>query len=165
MADGFDPRRLLESLNAGGVDYVVIGGIAARLFGGTRVTEDLDICYSTEAANLKALGKVLTELNARLKGVEDDVPFVPDERTLSRTQVLTLETDDGGLDVLARPSGAPPYRELRRRAEVVDIESTTVRIASLDDLIAMKEAAGRDKDLLDAKELRKLRRLGRRVGT
>lgn len=164
MTNGFDPRELLERLSARGVDFVVIGAVAARLFGATRLTDDLDVCYSAERANLKALGEVLVGLNARLKGVAEDVPFVPDERTLARVELLTLVTELGELDVLTSPSGAPPYRELKRRSKRVDIGSATVHVAALEDLIAMKEAAGRDKDLLDLKELRKVRRLRRREG-
>jgi len=165
MAESFDPRALLERLAARGVDFVVIGAVAARLFGATRITEDLDICFSTAKPNLAALGEVMVGLNARLKGIDENLPFVPDERTLSRVQLLTLATDHGELDVLTRPSGAPPYEELKRRSKLVDIGSTAVHVAALEDLIAMKEAAGRDKDLLDLQELRKVRRLRRRVGS
>jgi predicted nucleotidyltransferase len=161
----FDPRAILERLSARGVDYIVVGAVAARLFGTTRLTDDLDICYSTEKGNLRALGEVLIALEARLAGVDDQVPFVPDERTLARVQILTLETVYGRFDLMTQPEGGPTYRELKRRAETVDIGTTSVLVASLDDLIAMKEAVGRDKDLLDAKELRKARRLRRQTGS
>ena len=59
-------RRLVER----GVDFVVIGGIAAVLQGSARNTFDLDICFATDDANLTALGEVLTGLGARLKGVD-----------------------------------------------------------------------------------------------
>jgi hypothetical protein len=164
MAESFDPRTLLERLSAAGVDFVVVGAVAARLFGTTRVTDDLDICFAPDSANLAALGKVLVEAKARLTGVEEDLPFVPDERTLSRVQILTLTTDAGQLDLMTRPEGAPPYEQLKRRAQLVDIGSVTVRVAALDDLIAMKQAASRDKDVLDLKELRKVRSLRRGRG-
>jgi hypothetical protein len=151
-------RRLVER----GVEFVVIGGIAAVLHGSARNTFDLDICFATDDANLAALGEVLTALSARLKGVDEDVPFVPDARTLRQVELLTLVTSLGELDVLARPPGAPSYQDLRRNADRYDLGGFNVSVASVDDLIVMKEAAGRPKDLLDIEELEAIKRLRRR---
>ena len=87
--------ELLQRLVARGVDFVVIGGIAAILHGSSRATFDLDICFATDEPNLRSLGEVLVGLDARLKGVDDAVPFVPDAETLRRVEVLTLETAAG----------------------------------------------------------------------
>lgn len=149
----FRPEDLLRALVAHGVDFVVVGGLALVFHGSTRITQDLDICHSTEPANLHALGETLIELEARLFGIEADVPFVPDARTLERTEILTLSTRLGKLDLLAQPSGAPPYSELRARAEVIAVGSFAIRVAGPDHLIAMKRAAGRTKDLADIEEL------------
>jgi hypothetical protein len=154
--------EILQRLVARGVDFVVIGGIAGVLHGSSRATFDLDICFATDRANLDALGEVLVGLDARLKGVPDAVPFVPDAAMLRRVVVLTLDTTAGELDVLARPSGAPRYDVLRRRAERYDLGGFSVLVASVDDLIAMKQAAGRPKDRADVDELETIRRLRRR---
>jgi predicted nucleotidyltransferase len=70
------------------------------------------------------------------------------------------------LDIMLQPSGAPPYSELRRNAERIDISGLEVRVASIDDLLAMKRAAGRPQDLLDVEALEiARRRRGRRAGT
>lgn len=56
---------------------------------------------------------------------------------------------------LSDPAGAPPYAALRAEAgEELVVEGVRIRVASLDHLIAMKEAAGRPKDLLMASEYR-----------
>jgi hypothetical protein len=164
-----EPRRpalradeILERLVAHGVDFVVIGGIAAVLHGSAQNTFDLDVCYATDLGNLAALAQALEELRAKLKGVEDDVPFVPDSRTLRRTEVLTMETAAGELDILARPAGSNGYESLRRRADRFDLGGFSVLVASIDDLIAMKSAAGRPKDRAAVDELEALRRLGTR---
>jgi predicted nucleotidyltransferase len=151
-------RRLVER----GVDFVVIGGIAAVLHGSARNTFDLDICFATDDANLAALGDVLTVLDARLKGVDEDLPFVPDRRTLRQIGVLTLVTSLGELDVLTRPTGAPAYQELRRNADRYDLGGFNVSVASIDDLIAMKQTTARAKDLLDVEELEAIKRLRHR---
>jgi putative intracellular protease/amidase len=107
---------------------------------------------------------VLLSLHARLRGVPDDVSFVPDAATLRRVEVLTLDTDAGRFDVLARPAGAGSYAELRRTAERYDVGGFTVRVASIGALIAMKRTAGRPKDLADIVELEAIERLRARGG-
>ena len=151
--------EILRRLTTRGVDFVVIGGIAAVLHGSAQATYDLDICYATDQANLEALGQVLVGLRARLKGIEKQLPFVPDASTLRRTEVLTMVTDMGELDVLARPAGGPGYEALRRHAERFDLDGFSVLVASIEDLIAMKRAAGRTKDMAVVEELELLRHL------
>lgn len=158
----FRPRALLRRLAEHDVDFVVIGGFAAIAHGGARLTNDLDISCATTADNLDRLGAALVDLGARLRGVPEDVPFVPDARTWRNIRVLTLETSEGFIDVLAEPAGAPAYDTLRERAERVELDGVEVRVAGLGDLQAMKRAAGRPKDLLDLEELDVIARLRER---
>jgi len=155
----FRPDELFNRLGDRRVDYVVVGGIAAQAHGTTLFTGDVDICYSADPENLERLGETLLALDARLSGVAEDVPFVPDGRTLRRTQILTLETSAGRLDLLVDPSGSPGYAALSERALRVEWAGTTIKVASLDDLMAMKRAAGRPKDLLALEELEAIKRL------
>jgi hypothetical protein len=149
----FRPSALLRSLAQAKIDFVVIGGVAVVVQANPRFTRDLDICYATDTANLKRLGTALVSLEAKLRGVEDDVAFVPDERTLRRTQMLTLSTREGNLDLLVDPPGSPSYPALRRRADVIQLGKTSVRIASVEDLLEMKRAAGRPQDHIDVESL------------
>lgn len=155
-------RVLLTRLTEGGVDFVVVGGVAVILQASPRFTKDLDICYAPGQENLDRLGVVLVKLGTKLREAEEDLPFVPDGRTLRQTQILTLITPDGGLDLLADPDGSPGYSALRRRATEIDVEGIVVRVASIDDLIAMKRAAGRPQDLVDLESLEIARRRVRR---
>ena len=155
---------MLRRLTEAGVDFVVIGGIAMLLHGSARLTRDLDIVFASDHANLEALGGVLVGLEARLRGIEEDVPFVPDASTLANVQLLTLDTSAGWLDVHRRPEGAPTYLRLRRRAERVELGGFSVLVASPNDLIAMKRAAGRPIDLIDLEELDAIKRLRQRLG-
>ncbi len=118
-----------------------------------RFTKDLDICHWLDDENLDRLGTVLVGLRARLRGVPGDVPFVPDGRTLRRTEILTLETQKGDIDLLGHRDGAPDFETLRRNATEMHLADREVRVAAIDDLIAMKHAAGRPQDLIDIEAL------------
>jgi predicted nucleotidyltransferase len=151
-------RRLAEE----GVDFVVIGGVAVELHGYARFTKDLDIVYATNAANLERLGKVLVDLRARLRGIDDDLPFIPDMHTLRRTQMLTLDTPLGRLDLLVDPKGSARYEEMRERALTVDLDGIEIRIVALEDLLSMKRAARRPQDVADVDALLTAQRVQRR---
>jgi predicted nucleotidyltransferase len=121
--NAFQPTKLLRRLADGGVDFVVVGGVAVVAQAMPRWTKDLDICYATDAENL------------------------------GRTQILTLTSPEGDIDLLVQPNGCPPYPELKANADRIEIDGVPVLIASIDDLIAMKRAAGRPQDLIDLEAL------------
>jgi hypothetical protein len=153
----FDPLRLLEGLDGHHIRYVVVGGIAARLLGSPTVTRDLDICYARDPENLAALATLLAELHAHLRGAEPGLPFQLDARTLRAGDMFTLETDAGDLDLLGSPAGMDGFADLARGASLANLGGFEVMIASVDDLIRMKRAAGRPKDLIEVELLGALR--------
>ncbi len=155
-AEVFDPLPLLETLARGGVDFVVIGGVAGASYGSAYGTFDLDIAYGRERDNLECLAAVLTDLGATLRGAPAGLPLVLDARTLQNGVNFTFLTRHGSLDILEDPPGAPPYHELKERATRITVSGFEVHVASLDHLIAMKEASGRPKDKLMATEYRSL---------
>lgn len=149
----FDPLALLDALGRHEVRFVLIGGLAGRLWGSPTVTGDLDICHASDAANLSRLAEALRELRARLRGVGDDVPFLLDERTLAAGDHFTFTTDAGPLDCLGTPSGTQGYQDLARTAEEMEIGGRTVKVAAIEDLIRMKLATGRAKDRIEVEVL------------
>jgi hypothetical protein len=152
---GFSPGEIFAALHRHGVDYVAIGGIAANAHGSRRLTLDVDIVPAPEVANYERLTGALDELGAPASAVDSDFRDLDprDSFDLARATVLKLRTSAGDLDVLNGALGAPPYGDLRARAIEVEVRGTPVRIASLDDLIAMKRAAGRPRDLRDIADL------------
>ena len=155
--DPFDPFPLLEALTQADVDFVVIGGIAGGAHGSSYPTYDLDIAYARDRANLERLAAVLRDVGAALRGAPRDLPFQLDAETLENGQHFTFSTPFGSLDILSDPDGAPAYSALAQAADnLLEAGGRPVRVASLDHLIAMKEAAGRTKDKLMATEYRVL---------
>ncbi len=159
MTDRFEFLDGLDILVKHRVRFVVIGGIAGNLRGSTTITNDLDICYAPEPENLEMLAGALREVHARLRGAPEDVPFQLDAKTLEVGDSFTFVTDIGSIDVLGHPSGIPGgYEELERAADDMGIAAgVTVKVASLDDIIRMKRAAGRPKDLIEVEVLGALR--------
>ena len=153
----FQPLPALRALHDAGVRFVLIGGLAGRQRGSASVTNDTDICYDRAPDNLERLATALTGMNARLRGLDEDVPFILDARTLRNGDSFTFDTDFGWLDVLATPSGTSGYRDLAAAAEQMDLGGFTVRVVALDDLIRMKRAAGRPKDRVEVEILIALR--------
>ncbi|MDQ3990705.1 MAG: nucleotidyltransferase [Actinomycetota bacterium] len=153
----FDPAGSLRVLTGHGVRFVVIGGAAGALRGSPLLTGDLDICYERSDDNLERLAAALRELSATLRGAPEDVPFRLDARTLRMGDAFTFDTTQGPVDILGRPAGSDGYEALDRNASTFEVAGMDIRVASLDDLIRMKRAAGRPRDLAAAEILGALR--------
>jgi predicted nucleotidyltransferase len=153
----FDPQGILRTLVAYEVEFVVIGGIAGAAVGSPTTTVDIDLCYRRTKANLGRLTKALKELKARLRGTDVDVPFLLDAGTLAAGDHFTLTTALGDLDLLGTPAGTAGFEDLRAGATKVNLEGFEVLVVSLADLIRMKRAAGRPRDLTELEILEALR--------
>lgn len=163
-----DFRAAILELVEGNVRFVLIGGLAMIARGASHITFDVDVSYERNTENLIALVKVLKNCHARLRNVPADLPFLLNVKTFKNVQNLTLTTDVGDLDLLAEPAGVDSFKDLWDRATEIEIFGFMVRVASLEDLIAMKRAAGRPKDqqhLLELLDLQQfLRDEARREG-
>ena len=118
---GYDPLGALRTLDEHGVRYVVIGGVAGRLWGSPTLTNDTDICCAWDPENLARLASALHQLHARLRGVDDDVPFLLDAETLARGRNFTFSTATGALDVMGAPAGVDGFEELAANAVAFDL--------------------------------------------
>lgn len=151
MTADFQPAAILQVLDRRGVTYVLIGGYAALLDGSALPTTDIDITPRRDRENLAKLVAALDDLDARIR-IGDDVdalPFRASPESLSTVTVLNLTTRFGDLDLVVEPAGFPTgYDRLAPAASVETISGVDVQVATLDDVIASKEAAGRDKDFV-----------------
>ncbi len=167
LGDSLRLRPLLEALDRQGVDFVLVGGLAGLVHGSAYPTYDCDIAYSREPSNLKRLAAALEEIGVTLRGAPSDLPFRPDAQTLAKGANFTFETKFGSFDILGEVAGIKSYESLRSKSKVERVEGLEVRIAALEDLIAMKRAANRVKDrlmVLEYVELADLRRREQEAG-
>lgn len=153
----FDPLAGLRALVDHGVRFVLIGGYAAALRGSPMITGDVDICHAGDPENLDRLADALRSLGARLRGAPTDVPFRLDGRTLATGDHFTFTTDAGSLDCLGTPAGTDGFADLDAAATDEDLDGLVVRVASLEDLIRMKRAAGRPQDRIAVEWLSAIR--------
>jgi predicted nucleotidyltransferase len=145
---------LLQRLADGGIDFVVIGGFASVLHGSAMVTDDLDICAVLTGENVEKLRAALKDLNPVHRMTHRRLSFLDHPAGAQPMQNIYLKTDAGVIDVLSTVLGVGDFARLRSEAETVELFGRQVAVMSLRDLITAKEACGREKDLLTAKELR-----------
>lgn len=144
-----DVDRIVATLRRHSVDFVVIGGIAVLAHGHPRATFDLDFVADLAEDNMRRLAEALEELGARVRGVDaDDLEVDPtDPRQLASGANWTLVTDAGWLDFMPGADGARDYADIA--ADAVPVRDGEFLVVGLDDLIRMKRASGRDKDIDD----------------
>lgn len=152
----FDPARVFETLDRHGVDYLTIGAWAVIAHGYVRATADIDFIARLDDANIGRLAAALSELNARLRGVDADKLGIDptDPEVLANGASFIMDTDAGPVDFPNDVPGAVDYDQMRSRARRADAGGVSVWVVGYEDLIRMKEASGRDQDLLDIRQLR-----------
>ena len=138
-------RELLRALVDGGVEFIVVGGVAAVLEGAPVSTFDLDVVYALGEGNLKRLTKALDGLGA--------VYVDPGGRRLEPTVERLrggghhlLRTQFGRLDVMGSIGAERGFDDLLPESKPRAIHGLTVNVLTLKAVIATKEAAGREKD-------------------
>ena len=79
-----DFEGLLRALVSAGVEFIVIGGVAAKAHGSPRLTVDVDVVYARSAENLRRLTSALSPLEPYLRGAPPGLPFRFDPETVQR---------------------------------------------------------------------------------
>jgi hypothetical protein len=151
-----DLLGFVRVLSGGGVDYIIVGGVAAGIHGALRTTLDLDIVYSRDPANVDRLVAALEPFQPYLRGAPTGLPFRLDAETVFRGLNFTLTTSLGDLDLIGEITGGGGYDKLKSFTDLVELEGYTCRVVSLRKLIDLKRAAGRGKDREALAELESL---------
>lgn len=146
-------QHILHRLADSGVDLVGGGGYAGVLHGSSLVTRDLDVCAVRSPATVERLREVLGDLHPQHRLTPQKPCFLQVPKPGEAVQNLHLQTDWGAVDFLSSILGVGDFERLKTKAEAFEIAGRKCRLIALEDLIAAKEAMGREKDLLARKEL------------
>lgn len=142
-------QRLLQSLVGHRVKFIVIGAWAFPSHGYSRATYDIDFFYEPTNANIKRLVSAFQE--AGYEGVSDlTTEQLTKKKTLFRQYILRA-------DIHPFVAGAK-FNDVWKNKKETRIENVKVYVPSIDDLIKMKKAAGRAKDLADLEVLREIKK-------
>ena len=157
-----DIRGLLEELVREGVDVLIIGGVAVGYHGHVRATKDVDVVPDPDPANLKRLARVLGRLEAEIEGADEfdagELPDPLDPKALADGGNWVLATRLGRLDIMQWIGEQGLWERLSPAAVEDEIGDLPIKMVSYEDLVALKELAGRPEDLLDLERLRMARR-------
>jgi predicted nucleotidyltransferase len=158
-----DIRGLLQELVHDGVDFLVIGGVAVGYHGHVRATKDVDVVPSPDRTNLERLARVLGRLGATVEGAEEfepgELPDPLDPDVLSEGGNWVLSTRLGRIDIMQWIGDEPLWQQLSPAAIDDEVGGLAIKIVSYDDLVALKELAGRPEDLTDLQRLRAAREI------
>jgi uncharacterized nucleotidyltransferase DUF6036 len=137
-------QSVFASFQSHDVRYVVIGGIAAVLHGVPRATFDLDILIEATAPNAERLLQALREAGFGTADLVDAQGVLANEITVFNDRVrIDVQTSTPGLT----------FQDAWSRCETMDYQGQKFYVASRQDLIASKRAAGRPRDLEDVRVL------------
>ena len=101
-----DFKALLRTFTEAGVEFIVVGGVAATVHGSARLTRDIDVVYRRTSSNIARLVAALTPYQPYLRGAPPGLPFRWDSPTVQRGLNFTLVTQLGDIDLLGEIWGA-----------------------------------------------------------
>jgi len=137
--------EVLEGLLEAGVDFILVGGLAAVIQGAPVATMDVDIVHSQSPENIARLLAFLKSVDAVYRRLDDKL-IEPKERDLSGKGHVLLTTRIGPLDVLAVIEGGRSYEDLLEHTVEIDFRSHTLRVLDLKTLIELKKNSTDPKD-------------------
>lgn len=142
-----DYAGLIRALADAGVEYILVGGVAAIVHGAARLTRDIDVVYSRSPENIERLVRALAPHSPYLRGAPRGLPFRWETATIARGLNFALTTSLGDIDLLGEITGGGSFDQLVSQSHPVAIFDRDVRCLDLESLIRTKRAAGRPRDL------------------
>lgn len=135
--------ELARALQRAELEVLIVGSMAAALQGANVMTQDVDLLIRDTHLNRNRLARLCDALGCRAV------------RLSPLTETVSLAGLAVGVDVMfdCLPNG-PRFEQLRARAIDVSLGDLIVKAASLEDVIAAKEAANRPKDRAQLDALR-----------
>ncbi len=148
MITGRDLTSILAALGAGGVEFILVGGLAAVTQGAPITTHDVDIVHARAPENVDRLIKVLTFLNARYRGRPPESPLPPNRAALCGPGHSLFMTDVGPIDCLGAIEMGKTFDDLLPLSVEITIDGRSLHVLGLETIVALKRASPHPKDKL-----------------
>lgn len=153
-----DFKTLIDRLITNSVDFVIIGGFAAVLYGSTTVTQDLDLCFLFDQKNLEKLLKAILDLHPRHRMIGKTKVMDESIERLSSFKNLYLVTDAGYLDLIGEVKELGNFENVLKHSVEIDLFGHKCKVLDIDSLIKSKKGMARNKDKNVAVELELIKR-------
>ncbi|MEE4603705.1 MAG: hypothetical protein V2J65_20655, partial [Desulfobacteraceae bacterium] len=137
---------ILEGLIEAGVDFILVGGLAAVVQGAPVTTMDVDIVHSQSPKNIARLLSFLKSIGAFHRRPDDKV-IEPKEGDLTGMGYALFTTQLGPLDILAVIEEGKTYQDLLEHTVELDFRAHTIRVLELEMLIQLKRNSADPKDM------------------
>lgn len=141
-----DLTTLLARLAASGVDFVLVGGLAAVAQGAPVTTFDVDIVHARTPENIDRLVAFLGDVNARYRRRPGGAPLPPSRIALEGPGHSLFMTDLGPLDVLGEIDQGLSYEDLVPDSVTVELSGHTTRVLGLAAIVRSKRKSNHPKD-------------------
>lgn len=143
-----DMKDLIQFMDSHQVRYVLVGGFAVNYYGYVRTTQDIDFLIYPSENNAANMMSALTEFGFGESGI-------PQEYFSREGTAVHIGVEPNRIDLLTQLQGISNDQIFTGLVDVV-IEGILIKMISYDDLIKVKKASSRLKDLADAEELEKV---------
>lgn len=150
-------EKLLERLVRHEVEFVLVGGYAAMIYGVSIMTRDVDVCATFTRENLERVYAAVADTHPYHRQTPQPLPFVVPEDFARNLRNLYLGTDIGQLDLLGEVLGVGAYTDIYPRSVPVKMPYGEYRLLAFDELITAKKAMAREKDLAVVRQLGSIR--------
>jgi len=158
-------KKIFKQLEKADIKYVIVGGVAVNLYGYSRFTGDIDILIALNKSNLNKFDKLMHSIGyaerqpVRVKelGDAEKLKELVNKKGLKAFTFVSADKPLLDIDIIIQES--MDFEKYYKRKNVVNVWDISLPVCHIDDLIEMKKAISRDKDLLDIKALLKLKSL------
>lgn len=151
-----DFQKIIVALSDAGVEFIIVGGLAATAHGSARLTQDVDAVYARTPDNVDRVVRSLAPFEPYLRGAPPDLPFEWSRGTIEQGLNFTLTTTIGDIDLLGEITGGGGYDDLLPHCVELEFFGRVCNCLDLPTLIRVKRAAGRPRDLEVIAELEAL---------
>lgn len=150
---------LLGRLKQADVEFVLVGGFAAAVYGCTLVTQDVDICCNFSQENMLRLKTALEGIHPVHRMTPNRIRLELTSDNAGQFKNLYLDTDLGPLDCLSSIDGVGDFKQVKLASCLIETEGIKLHILTLDAIIKSKQVMNRPRDQQAVIQLKTIREL------